>query len=170
MKVINWKDYFPILDYYDRVIMPRGGRFKEKKHRLRVCPLHPDHDPSMGVIDSAKKGEIFHCFGCNAYGDVIELHRRARLKLDGVMLDREWSKKELCGIFGIKYEDLPNENEITDEDIKDSYLKRQEAMRVAMTKFDIGDYRDNIMYGKFLGKDIDYYNSLLVRSIESNFK
>ncbi len=34
-----------------------------------VCPFHDDHDPSMSVTDV--KG-FYHCFACNAHGDVLK--------------------------------------------------------------------------------------------------
>jgi DNA primase len=38
-----------------------------------LCPWHEDHNPSLNVDDT--KG-LFHCFGCDAKGDVIELVRK----------------------------------------------------------------------------------------------
>ena len=38
-----------------------------------LCPWHDDHNPSLSVDET--KG-LFHCFGCDAKGDVIELVRK----------------------------------------------------------------------------------------------
>jgi DNA primase catalytic core len=38
-----------------------------------LCPWHDDHNPSLSVDDT--KG-LFHCFGCDAKGDIIELVRK----------------------------------------------------------------------------------------------
>ena len=34
-----------------------------------LCPFHEDHEPSLSV---SPEKNLFHCFGCNASGDVIE--------------------------------------------------------------------------------------------------
>jgi DNA primase len=38
-----------------------------------LCPWHDDHNPSLSVDDT--KG-LYHCFGCDAKGDIIELVRK----------------------------------------------------------------------------------------------
>jgi len=38
-----------------------------------LCPFHDDHSPSMNVIPSK---QIFHCFVCNAGGDVLTFVRK----------------------------------------------------------------------------------------------
>ena len=50
-----------------------------------LCPWHDDHNPSLSVDET--KG-LFHCFGCDAKGDIIELVR----KMEGVSF-REALKK-----------------------------------------------------------------------------
>jgi DNA primase catalytic core len=50
-----------------------------------LCPWHDDHNPSLSVDET--KG-LFHCFGCDAKGDIIELVR----KMEGVSF-REAIKK-----------------------------------------------------------------------------
>ncbi|HUR33134.1 MAG TPA: CHC2 zinc finger domain-containing protein [Vicinamibacterales bacterium] len=35
-----------------------------------LCPIHNDRNPSLGV---SRSKQVFHCFGCNAKGDVITL-------------------------------------------------------------------------------------------------
>jgi DNA primase len=50
-----------------------------------LCPWHDDHTPSLSVDET--KG-LYHCFGCDAKGDIIELVR----KMEGVSF-REALKK-----------------------------------------------------------------------------
>ncbi len=38
------------------------------------CPLHADRSPSFTIFDNGRR---FHCFGCNASGDVLDLVQRA---------------------------------------------------------------------------------------------
>jgi CHC2 zinc finger len=43
----------------------------EHEHRkLRRCPLHDDRNPSFSIFDH---GRQFHCFGCGAKGDGVDL-------------------------------------------------------------------------------------------------
>lgn len=41
---------------------------------LGCCPFHTDRSPSFTVFDG---GQRFHCFGCNASGDVLDFMQRA---------------------------------------------------------------------------------------------
>ena len=40
--------------------------------KMAVCPFHDDKDPSLSFDD---KKNIFHCFGCNTSGDIVEFKR-----------------------------------------------------------------------------------------------
>lgn len=60
-----------VLERYGVVTYGAGAR------RTALCPFHDDHEPSLTIfLDSDR----FHCFGCGATGDVIELVER----LEGV--------------------------------------------------------------------------------------
>lgn len=67
---------------------------KIDRHGMCICPFHNDHNPSMKIDDKR-----FHCFGCQADGDVINFTARlyqlspkdAAIKLAndfGVQIDR----------------------------------------------------------------------------------
>jgi DNA primase len=61
-----------------------------------LCPWHDDHNPSLSVDET--KG-LFHCFGCDAKGDIIELVR----KMEGVSFREALKKLEgsaTTGRFG----------------------------------------------------------------------
>ncbi|RPI76045.1 MAG: hypothetical protein EHM47_00980 [Ignavibacteriales bacterium] len=45
------------------------------KGNMVVCPFHADTQASLG-FDNTKN--IFHCFGCNAKGDIIDFKRRMK--------------------------------------------------------------------------------------------
>lgn len=45
------------------------------KDNMTICPFHADTQASLG-FDNNKN--IFHCFGCNAKGDIIEFERRMK--------------------------------------------------------------------------------------------
>ena len=60
-----------VLDHYGIATRGLGAR------RTALCPFHDDHAPSFTVF---LESDRFHCFGCGARGDVIELVER----LEGV--------------------------------------------------------------------------------------
>lgn len=43
-------------------------RYGTVKHSFMRCPFHADRTPSLKLY-----GDHFHCFGCGAHGDVIDL-------------------------------------------------------------------------------------------------
>src|SRR3954447_12445238 len=68
-------------------------KLKKRKHGVYwgCCPLHAENTPSFKVEQQRQQ---FHCFGCSAHGDVIDL-------IAGVeRLDRSdaiWRLRELVG-------------------------------------------------------------------------
>ena len=42
-----------------------------EKNGMMICPFHDDRTPSMKIYD-----DHFHCFGCQAHGDVIDFISR----------------------------------------------------------------------------------------------
>ena len=45
------------------------------KGNMTVCPFHLDTQASLGFSDEKN---IFHCFGCNAKGDIIKFKQRMK--------------------------------------------------------------------------------------------
>lgn len=43
-----------------------------------LCPIHDEDTPSFGVAPGKGRNGLFHCFGCKAGGDEIELVRQVR--------------------------------------------------------------------------------------------
>ena len=63
------KRQIPLLEYLQahqwKQARPIGfGRF------LGLCPLHPDHQPSL-LVDPNKN--LFYCYGCRRGGDIVRL-------------------------------------------------------------------------------------------------
>lgn len=163
---IDYSKYFPIREYYEKVVMPISKRFRVTKGDKFICCLHDDTDPSMGIIHSKKKGEIFHCFGCNSYGTIIDLHKRVSLKYFGKRLDDDLAKRELCNIFNISYKDLPKEDDYVLEKSDDKDIKKEYAMREALKRYDISDLKNDFVAGKMEGKGVPYFNTLIIRVID----
>ena len=49
-------------------LIEAAKRYGSVKHGFTRCPFHADSTPSLKLY-----GDHFHCFGCGAYGDVIDL-------------------------------------------------------------------------------------------------
>ena len=45
------------------------------KGNMTICPFHADSQASLGFSDEKN---VFHCFGCNAKGDIVEFERRMK--------------------------------------------------------------------------------------------
>ena len=65
---------------------------KVGRNGMAICPFHPDHHPSMKV------DRRFHCFGCQADGDVIDFTAR----LCG--LSNYEAAKKLAEDFSVDYD------------------------------------------------------------------
>ena len=65
---------------------------KVGRNGMALCPFHPDHHPSMKV------DRRFHCFGCQADGDVIDFTAR----LFG--LSSYEAAKKLADDFSVEYD------------------------------------------------------------------
>lgn len=154
---MDYSKLFPIRDYYNKYIVPiNPGRYKETATTM-VCPVHNDHDPSLGIIKSKSDGEICHCFGCNFWGNVVELHKRVNRRHFKKYLSDEEAKKELCGIFGVDYGSLPDE-----KGSRDKYVIQEALLDESINKFDISDFKYMLLDGKRKGKKINYFNTLLM--------
>ena len=158
-----YKDYFPMLTYYKNFVMPINPRhFKIKSDKMMVCPLHDDINPSMGIIYNGSGDEIFHCFGCNKWGSIVDLHMGVCRRLLRKYLNEEEALKDLCRIFNIPIEKvkLPDNDKKVDESIQ-----QELAIRKAIDRFDISDYRQMIVQGKLGKKPLAYFNTLMVMMI-----
>lgn len=166
---MNCSEYFPILEYYRKFVQPMNPtRYRVKNSKMMVCPLHNDHDPSMGIIENKKRGEIFHCFGCGRWGDIVELHQGVMQRLKGLYLSYEESLKDLSRIFGIDYSTLPKPDK---NDKGDKEIQQEIALVEAMERFDVSDYRNLFLEGKRRKKGIAYFNALtmvMVNEIKNN--
>lgn len=158
----SYSKYFPVLEYYHKFISPMNPkRYWIKQNKLMVCPIHNDHDPSLGVIRGKDGSETVHCFGCNYVAkNIIIFHQDVVRIKQKRLISEEESLHELCEIFGVDYSSLPNEL-IAYSDV-DKDLKREVELSEKLGKFDISDYRQLILEGKRKGKGIGYFNTLMM--------
>lgn len=161
-KEVDYSNYFPITEYYRRVVMPLNRKYKITGGDKMICPLHDDHDPSLSIIPNKTGVEVCHCFGCNYWGNVIKLHKRVMQRHKGKVLSTEEVRRDLCRTFNIKYETLPSEEAVSDDDD----IRKEVAMVEAIgEKFDISDFKYLIIEGKKRKKGIGYFNALMMSMI-----
>jgi len=64
LKIIREElDLFKVLDFYNIEYNP------SKTKQMIICPFHSEIKPSLSISED---GKLWHCFGCNAGGDVIK--------------------------------------------------------------------------------------------------
>ena len=158
----NFSKYFPILDYYRKFVIPMNPkRYFIEKGKLMVCPIHNDHDPSLGLIKGNNGSEVVHCFGCNYVAkSIVKFHQDVARVRQRRLISEDESVHELCNIFGIDYGSLPNEL-VAQTDV-DSDLRREIKLVEKMDKFDISDYRQLILKKKKKKRGIAYFNTLMM--------
>lgn len=161
---MNYSKYFPLNKYYEKVIVPLNPDRYISKSKMYVCPVHNDHDPSLGVIVSKNGEETCHCFGCNFWGNVVELHQRVRKRHFRKYISEEESLKELCELLGVNFEDLPQEDL---NDVKEKSIRQEMALDEAIEKFDIGDFQRLLFEGKVNKRSIGYFNAVVMTMVYS---
>lgn len=161
---MNYSEYFSILDYYKLFVQPINKKYFTKNDKMMVCPLHDDVNPSMGIIKTSGGKELYHCFGCNSWGDIVDLHIKVSRRLKKRYLDRESALIELCKMFGVDYEKVKSKEQA---DIFDKDIKVDNAMSAKEREFDFADFRNMITDGKLQGRKISYFNTLMIMMISS---
>ena len=82
------KQQIPLLDYLQAHDW-QPTRQLSRGRLMGLCPLHPDHKPSL-LVDPHKN--LFYCYGCRRGGDVIrfaELYHQVEF-CHAIALLREW--------------------------------------------------------------------------------
>lgn len=160
---VNYAKYFPIDEYYKKVVVPINPRHFRFSGDKMMCPFHGDKNPSLGVIRKKSGEEIGHCFGCNYVGDVVKMHQDIVKNYQKKYISMEESLKELCSLFGVDYSSIPVDNFAN---IDDKGTREEAMLMQAMEDFDIGDFRYMLQQGKREKKGIVYFNTLLMMMID----
>lgn len=162
---MDYSDKFPIIDYYKKVVNPVNPRkYWVKNDKMMVCPLHDDVNPSMGIIRGKDGKETYHCFGCNSWGNVVELHQRVSKRLFGKYITEDGAIRDLCRLFDVDYEEVSVGSD--KEDSFDADIRRDNAMQKAMSQFDISDFRNKLLQGKVEKKGVAYFNTLVMIMVD----
>lgn len=167
--MVDYSKFFPIVDYYERVIIPLNRkRYYIKSGKMMVCPCHDDHDPSLGLIKSKNGEEAVHCFGCNFWGNVVDLHKRVSKRHFKKYMSDDEALHDLCNIFGVDYSILPKE---VDRNSLEKDVREEVALLESLDSFNIHDFKSMILQGKKQNKGVGYFNTLvmvMVNEIKSN--
>lgn len=96
-----------IIDYYDKYIGPLNHKYGDKTwHQVKVvvCPLHNDHDASFGLMTDRHNRSIkrYHCFGCGASGNVVNLYKNITYLQTGKNLSLLEAADELAKLYNVK--------------------------------------------------------------------
>lgn len=152
--MLNLEDYIlesiPVSMYYDTHIKPIDAkRFKDSSltaKRTAICPLHDDSDPSFGLIKDKFKPNVhnYHCFGCNASGNVIRLHQRIQLQYFGNDLTYAEAQKDLARLYPDLI-DLTQVVEIDESNVQVRFMKSRLALKRASNRYTIRTYSDDLM-------------------------
>lgn len=161
---MNYSEYFSIVDYYKLFVQPINKKYFTKNDKMMVCPLHDDVNPSMGIIKGSNGKELYHCFGCNSWGDIVDLHIKVSRRLKKRYLDRESALRELCNMFGVDYNAIKSKEQA---DVLDKDVRVDSAMSAKEQEFDYADFRNMITDGKLQRKRISYFNTLMIMMVSS---
>ena len=95
------KENISIVQYFNDHLVDESKRIyplAESASSSTICPFHDDPRPSFRYW---KVKKFFKCFGCDAAGDVIQLHVRTRA-LKGTKINRMTAVKELLEMYNLK--------------------------------------------------------------------
>lgn len=156
MGEVKYSKYFPVLEYYRKIVIPLNPkRYYIKGEKMMVCPCHNDHDPSLGIVND---GETVHCFGCNFWGNIIELHQRVCRRHFKKVLSYDEAIQDLCRIFKVDYSIIPKE----EKKPVDKVIQQDIDIMGNVDKYDIQDFRQSLLDGKRQKKGIAYYNTAMI--------
>lgn len=158
-----------IADYYDKVVMPLDNKFRERSlnsSKLVICPLHDDHDPSLGLINHRflKGVKIFHCFGCGLSGTVVRFHQLIEHKYNNRNLTDEDACRELAVMFNI---DISGFNELSEDDYEGKYAQTIKRLNILIKdSYNVADYELELRNAR----KANSYDAILRKSNEAMIK
>lgn len=156
-------------DYYERNIKTMGGKYTRYPlgfGQEAICPLHDDHDPSLGILKSRKSGSVvFKCFGCGRTGTIVDFHRAVRSKYDGVKLDEKSAVLELCKMYNIPEPEL---KDLASEDYEKKFELRMKALDNWNEAYSRRDFADALLKMRKTGSiNIDAVGNECIKLIAS---
>lgn len=134
--------------YYDRYVKILDKKFENgslyvNKTVLCCFKSHGDTDPSFGIMNhrSYKGVKLYHCFGCNATGDVIRLHQRIQKDYYNRGLTDTEACRELCKMFGVAIPTVTN----LEQEYERSYDRNMKKVLSSMHVYTLKEYSREIL-------------------------
>ena len=167
------KDWFEkqnglIERYYEEIVSEVNPKFKKysfKTNKTVICPLHDDNDPSMGVIVSKGK-ERFHCFGCGAWGGVLDLVERVNTRW-GIPIHGKSVEQILTESLGLE---IPTGVQEGSSEKEHPIKRRRRLMRENMRSYGRDDFQRGILSIAKGENKIGYLDSLMVTIMLQAYK
>ena len=157
-----------IPDYYARMVVPlhkKFGVYTFDMGRTVLCPLHDDHDPSLGLMHDRGRPKVmlYHCLGCGSAGTVVRLHQRVESKYHNRELSAHDACMELCKLF-----DIPIPEQGVEEDDIEKQYQRKYAMIDKLSKgYTRKTFREELLENRRNGLDLEQAAFSAVKLIAS---
>ena len=130
-----------------------------------LCPLHDDHDPSLGLMHDRGRPKVmlYHCLGCGSAGTVVRLHQRVESKYHNRELSAHDACMELCKLF-----DIPIPEQGVEEDDIEKQYQRKYAMIDKLSKgYTRKTFREELLENRRNGLDLEQAAFSAVKLIAS---
>lgn len=156
--------------YYNIRVVPLGEKFEAfdfDNNRTVICPLHDDHDPSLGLMKDRNlpKVMLYHCLGCGSVGNVVRLHQRIESEYHGRDISVKEACLELCEIFGIPE---PDDSVFDEEDYERRYQYRMNKIDKLKGAYTEKSYKDELLAIRKSGNiDLDRVNLASIKMIST---
>lgn len=136
-------------DLLDNVIDTRNPNFWKDGEKLVCCPVHGEHNPSMGV--SAELG-VCHCFSCDFAGDFAKLLMYSMPEKFGFKTDTEQNERKtyvrarraaieyLVSRYELEYHELGMKLRSIRRYEQHKYLEEEENERVVLPRFKLAPF------------------------------
>lgn len=138
-------------DLLDNVIETRNPNFWKDGEKLVCCPVHGEHNPSMGI--SVDKG-VCHCFSCAFAGDFVKLLMYSVPEKFGLKTDTEENKRRtwrlahqratdfLVGRYELEYHELGQKTRSIKRygQTQNRFLREDKNPRVVLPRFKIAPF------------------------------
>lgn len=136
-------------DLLDNVIDTRNPNFWKDGEKLICCPVHGEHNPSMGV--SVEKG-VCHCFSCDFAGDFVKLLMYSLPEKFGFKTDTEQNQKRtyakarraatefLVSRYELEYHELGLKVRSIRRYEQHRYLEEEENERIVLPRFKLAPF------------------------------
>lgn len=161
----------PIRRYYIDKVARLGAGYRvsipDVGKGLGKCPLHEDNTPSFGILNGDDGRERYSCFGCQSFGNVVDLHQRVEKIFRRRTVSKDVAAYELLDMYQIDrvmIDNLVGTRSGRAERVSGEETKLQRRSRLARElreSFTDEDYRKAVVEGVLDGRPLEYFNTLM---------